>query len=130
LTDYVRSDESVYRIAFTRLLDLVNMNLVQRKTTGLLMLDTRSDLHSSVQDRRIIDTYLDWQARQTTLSKFLERPWFGFSSFYPGLQIADFCAYVFDFKANEYGEADERGLVSHITQRITSKLVYPVAMVP
>ena len=31
----------------------------------------------------------------------MELPWFGFSEFYAGLQLADFTAYLIDFIANE-----------------------------
>jgi len=31
----------------------------------------------------------------------VELPWFGFSAFYAGLQLADFAAYLVDFVSNE-----------------------------
>jgi hypothetical protein len=31
----------------------------------------------------------------------VDLPWFGFSAFYAGLQIADFTAYLIDFTSNE-----------------------------
>lgn len=65
------------------------------------MLDMRSDLHSSVQDRRIVDAYRDWVASRTGQTHLIELPWFGFSAFYAGLQIADFSAYLIDFVSNE-----------------------------
>jgi hypothetical protein len=34
-------------------------------------------------------------------ARFVELPWFGFSAFYAGLQLADFIAYLIDIAANE-----------------------------
>jgi hypothetical protein len=64
----------------------------------MLMLDARSDLHSSVQDRRLLDVYRDWRSASQK-SRFIEMPWFGFSSFYVGLQLADYVAYSIEYMA-------------------------------
>jgi hypothetical protein len=97
----IETEEDLYRLAFWRLLDLV-VEVLEPQDIGLLMMDSRSDLHSSVQDRRIIDAYRDWCTRQPA-PPFAELPWFGFSHFYGGLQMADFCAYLIDFVSNESG---------------------------
>ena len=65
------------------------------------MLDAQSDMHSSVQDRRVVDSYRDWVASRHGQTKLIELPWFGFSSFYAGLQLADFTAYLIDFVSND-----------------------------
>ncbi len=74
---------------------------------GMLMVDMRSDMHSSVQDRRLIDAYREWIGSRTGLTRLVELPWFGFSAFYAGLQLADFVAYLVDFVSNEI-RRDER----------------------
>ena len=88
--------DDLYRLAFWRLLEEVERELEHINQDGLLMLDARSDLHSSVQDRRLVDAYREWQKRKTTPGKLIELPWFGFSEFYIGLQLADFVAYLVD----------------------------------
>lgn len=57
LPEYVASDEQLYRLAFWRLLDELDTELKEMSIDerGLLLVDTRSDLHSSIQDRRLID---------------------------------------------------------------------------
>ena len=71
------------------------------------MVDMRSDLHSSLQDRRLIDAYRDWVRARKEIH-FIELPWFGFSAFYAGLQLADFCAYMIDFDSNEENADKEK----------------------
>lgn len=93
------SEEEAYRITFSHLLDDINCYLRTISDQGMLIIDARSDLHSSVQDRRLIDVYRDWSRDHE--SCFVELPWFGFSSFYSGLQLADFCGYLLDFEQNE-----------------------------
>ena len=65
------------------------------------MVDMRSDMHSSVQDRRLIDAYREWIISRAGRTGLIELPWFGFSAFYAGLQLADFTAYLIDFVSNE-----------------------------
>lgn len=96
LTEYVKTDEALYRIAFTKLLENLNQFLLEQNSRGMLMLDARSDLHSSVQDRRLLDVYQDW-CSASDKSRFIEMPWFGFSSFYIGLQLADYVAYSIEY---------------------------------
>lgn len=102
LPEYVSSDEHMYRLAFGRLLDEIETELNKRNINdhGMLMVDMRSDLHSSVQDRRLLDAYREWRINRKN-SHFIELPWFGFSAFYAGLQLADFSAYMIDFVSNE-----------------------------
>lgn len=77
LPEYVSSDEQMYRLSFWRLLDEIEIELNQRNIAenGLLMVDTRSDLHSSLQDRRLIDAYRDWVGNREN-THFIELPWF------------------------------------------------------
>jgi Protein of unknown function (DUF3800) len=101
LPEYVASDDMMYRLTLSRLLDELETELELMGQPGMLMLDMRSDLHSSIQDRRIVDSYRDWVASRMGKTQFTELPWFGFSAFYSGLQIADFSAYLIDFVSNE-----------------------------
>ncbi len=96
LTEYVKTDEALYRIGFSKLLETLNQFLLDQDARGMLMLDARSDLHSSVQDRRLLDVYRDWRSADQS-SRFIEMPWFGFSSFYVGLQLADYVAYSIEY---------------------------------
>lgn len=101
LPDYVGSDTDLYRLAFWRLLEELEQELERLKGPGMLMVDMRSDMHSSVQDRRLVDAYREWIALRMGRTRLVELPWFGFSSFYVGLQLADFVAYLVDFVSNE-----------------------------
>ncbi len=105
LPDSIGSDDDLYRIAFWRLLDEVSSELSRGDDYGMLMADSRSNLHHSVQDRRLVDAYRDWVASRPGESRLVELPWFGFSAFYAGLQLADFVAYMTDFVSHE----EERG---------------------
>lgn len=105
LPEYVGSDDLMYRLAFSRLLQEIDAELRQKDETGMLLIDARSTLHSSVQDRRLIDAYRDWVNSFGTASRLIEVPWFGFSAFYSGLQLADFAAYLIDFVTNEWNAA-------------------------
>ncbi len=86
------SGEQIYRVAFWRLLDLIGDYLKCRKEIGIALFDGRSQLHSSIQDRRVVDAYDEYVLRHGT-SPLIEYPLFGFSHFYAGLQLADFCAH-------------------------------------
>lgn len=105
LPAYVSSPDDLYRLAFWRLLEMLENELQRTKQAGMLLVDSRSDLHSSVQDRRLIDAYREWIALRNGQTQLVEAPWFGFSAFYVGLQLADFCAYFIDVTANERGRA-------------------------
>jgi hypothetical protein len=110
LPDSIGSEEHLYRFTFRRLLAEIDTEPARIELPGMLMLDARSDLHSSVQDRRVVDAFRQWRNEHPT-SRLLDVPWFGFSEFYAGLQLADFLAYVIDFGNNEgvvRGVAEER----------------------
>lgn len=99
LTEYIAAEDQLYALAFRKLVDMVENVLQQTNQFGMLMVDSRSDLHSSVQDRRLLDVYRQRQYQKP--SRLIGLPWFGFSSFYVGLQVADFSAYMIDFVSNE-----------------------------
>jgi hypothetical protein len=101
LPESIGSAVDLYRMTFWRLLDELETELGHQSQPGMLMIDARSDLHSSVQDRRLIDAYREWLGSRRERSHFVDVPWFGFSAFYAGLQLADFAAYLMDIEANE-----------------------------
>lgn len=93
------TDQDLYRVTFSKLLDELNSFLISQDTRAMLFLDSRASQHSSIQDRRLIDAYSEWASRSE--SRFVELPIFGFSSFYPGLQLADFFGYLTNCVSNE-----------------------------
>lgn len=97
------SEDELYRLAFWRLLDEIDAELLKSacREPGMLMVDSRSDQHSHIQDRRLVDAYREWITSRKGNTQLVELPWFGFSSFYAGLQLADFAAYLIDFVSNE-----------------------------
>lgn len=102
LPNSISSDDQLYRIAFWRLLDMLEGELNHMQEPGMLMADMRtSTIHSSVQDRRLIDAFRNWLERHSNQTFLIELPWFGFSEFYAGLQMADFTAYIIDSVSNE-----------------------------
>lgn len=101
LPDYIGSDTDLYRLAFWRLLDELEMELARLNQPGMLMVDMRSDMHSSVQDRRLVDAYREWIGSRMGQTHLVELPWFGYSAFYAGLELADFAAYLVDSVSNE-----------------------------
>jgi hypothetical protein len=105
LPGYIGTDNDLYRIAFWRLLEELDAELEAVHDYGLLMADMRSDLHSSVQDRRLIDAYREWVASRFAQARFIELPWFGFSAFYAGLQLADIVAYLTAWTSNEFQDS-------------------------
>lgn len=112
LTEYVNS-EDLYRLAFCRMLDEIEQFLAVHDGIGMVMVDMRSDLHSSVQDRRLLDAYREWRSTRSGESHIVEIPWFGFSSFYAGLQLADFFSYLVDYVSNDLPrDARDEGLVN------------------
>ncbi len=100
LTQNVCSQDQVYRLAFTRLLDDVDAQLGRLERRGMLLVDAQSDMHSSIQDQRLVDAYRDWASSRGADCHMVENPWFGNSAFYAGLQIADFAAYLIDAVSN------------------------------
>jgi hypothetical protein len=98
----VESDTDLYRLAFWRLLEEINSFLAEKNQEGMLLCDMRSSsIHSSIQDRRLIDAYREWIGSRSGRSHLIELPWFGFSEFYNGLQLIDFACYLVDFTHNE-----------------------------
>ena len=95
----------LYQFAFWKLLDEINLFLSQGQEWGMLMLDSRSSLHSSPQDRRLVDAYRQWTSSRVSPTRFIDLPWFGNSEFYAGLQLADFTSYLVDAMRNKNREA-------------------------
>ena len=122
LPEYISSDDQMYRLAFTRLLDIIDIHLQDRDEFGMLMIDARSDLHSSVQDRRLIDSYRDWLNSKGGETNIVELPWFGFSAFYSGLQLADFAAYLIDFVSNELHPAPKKPELEKAYEKFKDKV--------
>lgn len=128
LPEFIETDTDLYRLAFAALLDLLQVELAARNEFGIVMLDARSDLHSSVQDRRLIDAFLEWKsdkAERKVQSRFVSVPLFGFSAFYSGLQLADFISYISDFAVNEQRRHSERdSIIFQCYRKITPLLSY------
>ncbi len=92
--------DDMYKLGFWALLSNVAQWLESQHSQALLCLDSRSTLHSAVQDRRLIEAYHFWEREHHEQSKYyLGEPWFGFSLHYPGLQLADIVAYLSARKA-------------------------------
>jgi len=56
----IEAEVDLYRVALWRLLDELETEPNSLSELGILLFDSRSDLHSSVQDRRLIDAFRDW----------------------------------------------------------------------
>lgn len=122
LPDYIGSDSDLYRLAFWRMLEELDSELERLDQAGMLMVDMRSDMHSSIQDRRLIDAYREWISSRLGRTRFVELPWFGFSAFYAGLQLADFTAYLVDFVSNESGSEKRSEELQKAYNRIQFKV--------
>ncbi|GAB4437413.1 MAG: hypothetical protein Kow00120_04720 [Anaerolineae bacterium] len=120
LPEYIEAEDDLYRLTFWRLLEELHKELERLDTNGMLLLDARSDLHSSVQDRRLLDTFHEWSVQREV--RFLESPWFGFSAFYSGLQLADFCAYLTDFAANDTSRSPRNSVLFSAFEVIAPKV--------
>lgn len=105
LPESVETEDHLYRLVLWRLLDEIERELEEFGSSGMLMIDARSDLHTSVQDRRVIDAFRQWRAGRPAVH-LPELPWFGFSAFYGGLQLADFVAYLCDWVHNDEPSSD------------------------
>ena len=76
--------------------------LIKSQKIGLLLVDSRSTQSSSVQDRRLIDAYREWHSfRNIADHNLIGLPWFGFSAFYGGLQLSDFCSYLISINKDD-----------------------------
>jgi hypothetical protein len=122
LPSYVETDSDLYRVAFWRLLDELDQFLSEKSDHGMLLLDMRSDMHSSVQDRRVLDAYREWVGSRSGETSFVELPWFGFSAFYAGLQMADYIAYLFDFVSNEVVRPKRQTALNQAFNQIHNKI--------
>jgi hypothetical protein len=100
----IKDDTGLYRLAFNQLLDLLDADLKQSNKTGILLIDSRSTQHTSIQDGRLLRVYRDWKSQKKS-SNFVELPLFGFSEFYTGLQLADYVVYLIDRYSKEAGTA-------------------------
>ena len=101
LSQQIGNDE-MYRIALWKLIELIEQQLSIQNKYGMLMIDSRSDMRTSIQDRRLIDAYRDWIIhQQSQKTKIVQIPWFGFSAFYVGLQLSDFVAYLINYLEND-----------------------------
>lgn len=122
LTEYIAAEDQLYALTFRKLVDMIENLLQQTGQIGMLMIDSRSDLHSSVQDRRLLDVFRQWQHQHQKPSRLVGLPWFGFSSFYVGLQVADFSAYMIDFVSNEVDTPFGSEVLQKAFGQITSKV--------
>jgi hypothetical protein len=122
LPEHVGS-EDMYRLTLSRLLEMIDEELLHIGQPGMLMIDARSTLHTAVQDRRLLDAYRDWVTSRLGQSQLLELPWFGFSAFYVGLQLADFSAYLIDFVSNEHPPDSEDSELRKAYTRFAHKVV-------
>jgi hypothetical protein len=122
LPDYIGSDSDLYRLAFWRLLDELDSELARVDQPGMLMVDMRSDMHSSVQDRRLVDAYREWIGSRMGQTRLIELPWFGYSAFYAGLELADFAAYLVDSISNEETREKRRSELHEAYARFKSKV--------
>lgn len=99
----INDDTGLYRLAFNQLLGKLDVFLKQSSETGILLMDSRSTNHTSVQDGRLLRVYRDSNESQQEPSNFVELPLFGFSEFYAGLQLADYVVYLIDRSSKEAG---------------------------
>jgi len=100
----IKDETGLYRLTFNQLLDQLDGYLKQSNETGILLMDSRSTQHTSIQDGRLLRVYRDWKSQKKS-SNFVELPLFGFSEFYTGLQLADYVVYLIDRSSKEAGTA-------------------------
>lgn len=101
----IKDETGLYRLSFNQLLEQLDAYyLKQYNETGILLMDSRSTQHTSIQDGRLLRVYRDWKS-QKNYSNFVELPLFGFSEFYTGLQLADYVVYSIDRSSKEAGTA-------------------------
>ena len=103
-SEYIKDETGLYRLTFTQLLEQLDAYLKQYNETGILLMDSRSTQHTSIQDGRLLRVYRDWKSPKKS-SNFVELPLFGFSDFYTGLQLADYVVYLIDRYSKEAGTA-------------------------
>lgn len=100
----IKDETGLYRLSFNQLLEQLNAYLKQSNETGILLMDSRSTQHTSIQDGRLLRVYRDWKSQKES-SNFVELPLFGSSEFYTGLQLADYVVYLIDRSSKEAGTA-------------------------
>ena len=128
LPESVETDDDLYRLVLWRLLDEIERELEEFESSGMLMIDARSDLHTSVQDRRVVDAFRQWRAGRPS-ARLTELPWFGFSAFYGGLQLADFVAYLCDWAHNDEVSSDSSAGRADDLRRVFETLAPRVRLV-
>ena len=72
----IKDDTGLYRLAFNQLLEQLDAYLKQSNETGILLMDSRSTQHTSIQDGRLLRVYRDWKSQKKS-SNFVELPLFG-----------------------------------------------------
>lgn len=120
----IETEEQLYRGAFWRLLDVLNNWLVQESSSGLLIVDSRSDLHTSVQDRRLVDAYRRYVTVRGIRPALVEVPLFGNSEFYSGLQLADLAAHIITL-AFQGDYVHSTSGASRSAEEATYRAIYP-----
>jgi hypothetical protein len=104
----MKSDINLYGCTFYRLLEELDSFLKSYNESGIILMDSRSTLHTAVQDGRLLTTYREWVKLQEDNCNFVEEPWFGESKSYVGLQLADYVAYLINLKTQNIGENDNK----------------------
>ncbi|MEA5499833.1 DUF3800 domain-containing protein [Limnoraphis robusta Tam1] len=104
----ITNDTDLYKLSLHYLLNRLETFLENSEETGMLFLDSRSTLNTAVQDNRVIKAYKNWRdanIKAINLINLIGLPWFGFSAFYPGLQIVDYATYLLSRLSVEKSEA-------------------------
>ncbi|MDB9514073.1 DUF3800 domain-containing protein [Kamptonema animale CS-326] len=117
----IKDDTGLYRLTFNQLLEQLDAYLKQYNETGILLMDSRSTQHTSVQDGRLLRVYKNWKSQKES-SNFVELPLFGFSEFYTGLQLADYVVYLIDRSSKEAGTASGNTELQEALNFIQSKI--------
>ncbi|WP_445173384.1 hypothetical protein, partial [Microcoleus sp.] len=64
----IKDETGLYRLAFNQLLELLDAYLKQSNETGILLMDSRSTQHTSIQDGRLLRVYRDWKSQKNLLT--------------------------------------------------------------
>ncbi|MGH8479703.1 MAG: hypothetical protein ACREXK_09035 [Gammaproteobacteria bacterium] len=124
----METEDHLYRLVLWGLLNEIERELEEVESSGMLMIDARSDLHTSVQDRRVVDAFRQWRGGRPVV-RLAELPWFGFSAFYGNLQLADFVAYMCDWAHNDELSLHSTGGRSDELRRVFETLAPRVHLV-
>jgi len=98
----IKDDIGLYSLTFNQLLEQLDAYLKHYNETGILLMDSRSAHHTSIQDDRLLTVYRDWKSQKES-SNFVELPLFGVSDFYTGLQVADYVVYLIHRHSTQAG---------------------------